>query len=248
MSVQNRISVTLSPRMKKALELSAGLDGSTTATYATQLLSTAIKRDIKEDPILFEKWAELEREAIKNGSWDNIAIPLTVEPEDLQTPQTIQKGWFISGDNPDCYEVGTDKTVVYNKQSSGFIKSKREKIKGFGTLMQQTDIKAYVDKKLELTGIIKAKGVRRWAGLWARLDDEDMKVLWFDNMQDRPIKGTVDWQRVKIAFEVPSESSTLNFGVLLVGTGVVWMNNFKLVELKDNKKKTVTDLDLTLTF
>jgi hypothetical protein len=234
--------------MKKALELAAGLDGSTTATYATQLLSVAIKMDIKEDPILFEKWTELEKEAIKNESWNDIAIPVTVESEDLQIPQTIQKGWFISGDNPDCYEVGMDKTVVYNKEPSGFIKSKREKVRGFGTLMQQADIKAYTGKKLELSGVIKAKDVKQWAGLWARLDDEDMKVLWFDNMQDRPIKGTVAWQRVNIAFDVSSESSTLNFGVLLVGIGEVWMNDFKLVEIMGGKKKAITDLDVTLTF
>jgi hypothetical protein len=234
--------------MKKALELAAGLDGSTTATYATQLLSTAIKADIKEDPILFKKWTEVEREAIKNESWDNIAIPLTIESEELQTPQTIQKGWFISGDNPDCYEVGTDKVVRYQKDPSGFIKSKRENLKGFGTLMQQTDVRAYIGRKLELTAVIKAKDVKQWAGLWARLDDENTKVLWFDNMQDRPIKGTANWKQVKITFEVPDESSVLSFGVLLVGTGKVWMSGFHLHELRNGKKKTIANLDVTLTF
>ncbi|HTB48471.1 MAG TPA: hypothetical protein VK712_00105 [Verrucomicrobiae bacterium] len=248
MSVQNRISVTLSPRTKKALELAAGLDGSTTATYATQLLSSAIKSDIKEDPILLEKWIEVEKEAIKNESWDNIALPLTVSPEELRSTRPVQKGWFISGDNPDCYEVGTDKAVVYSKAPSGFIKSKRKNFKGFGTLMQQTNIEDYIGKKLELTAVIKTGDVKQWAGLWARLDDDNMKCLWFDNMQDRPLKGATNWKQVHITMDVPIESSVLNFGVLLVGPGNVWMNDFNLYELSGNKKISVTDLDIDLSF
>jgi len=64
MSIQNRISITLSPRMRKALELAAGLEGSTTASYATQLLTQSIKDEIKDDPILLAKWIELEKEAL----------------------------------------------------------------------------------------------------------------------------------------------------------------------------------------
>jgi hypothetical protein len=248
MSIQNRISVTLSPRMKKALELAAGLDGSTTATYATQLLSSAIKNDIKEDPILLEKWIEVEKEAIKNESWDDIALPLTINPEEQRSLQPVQKGWFISGDNPDCYEVGTDKAVVYKKEPSGFIKSKRQNFKGFGTLMQQTSIEGYIGKKLELTAIIKTKDVKQWANLWARLDDDSMKVLWFDNMQDRPLKGTTNWEQVHITMDIPIESSVLNFGVLLVGPGNVWINDFSLVELNGNTREPITDLDVDLGF
>jgi len=66
MAIQNRISVTLSPRMKKALELAAGLDGSTTATYASQLLSSAIKAELKDSPVLYDKWLQLEKEAMQH--------------------------------------------------------------------------------------------------------------------------------------------------------------------------------------
>lgn len=63
MAIQNRINVTLSPRMKKALELAAGLEGSTTASYASQLLSSAIRADLKDSPVLYDKWLQLEKEA-----------------------------------------------------------------------------------------------------------------------------------------------------------------------------------------
>ena len=248
MSIQNRISVTLSPRMKKALELAAGLEGSTTATYASQLLTQSIKSEIKDDPILLQKWIEIETEALNNNSWENIVLPVTINPEDLIEIQPSQKGWFLSGDNQDGYIVGKDSGVIHNGIPSGSIKSKHEKVTGFGTLMQQADIRGYVGKKLEVSAYIKTNKVKDWAGLWVRLDDSDMKYLWFDNMQDRPIKGTNDWKKFHIAFDVPDKSSSLNFGVLLAGPGSVWINNVNIDELSDNKRKPLVDIDLSLNF
>lgn len=248
MSIQNRISITLSPRMRKALELAAGLEGSTTASHASQLLSYAIKNEIKDDPILFQKWIELEKEALKNESWDDVATPTTINPEDMSDSTFIQKGWFLAGDNPDGYEVGKDKTITYKGTEGGFIKSKRNNVKGFGTLMQQTDVTSYVGKKLRYSAVIKADKVKNWAGLWVRLDDNDMQYLWFDNMQDRPIKGTLGWKEFNITFNVPNQSSTLNFGVLLVGSGSVWINKVSVVELSKKMEKSATDLGLSLIF
>ncbi len=248
MSIQNRISITLSPRMRKALELAAGLDGSTTATYATQLLSSAVKAEIKDNPVLYEKWLQLEKQAMEHESWDDIVSPMIIPNEEQLSAQSTQKGWFVSGDNPDGYSIGQDKTVRHNKVASGFIRSKRDDVKGFGTIMQQTNVTKYLGKKISLSAYIKNKDVKNWAGLWARLDDKDLQVLWFDNMQNRPIKGTTDWKKHDIDFEVPKESVTLSFGVLLVGSGSVWVNDVNLIELGDNKKTTIKDLSVSLDF
>jgi hypothetical protein len=114
--------------------------------------------------------------------------------------------------------------------------------------MQQADISSYVGKKLKYSAVIKTDKIKNWAGLWVRLDDNDMRCLWFDNMQDRPIKGTADWKEFSITFKVPRQSSTLNFGVLLVGSGSVWINKVSVVELSKNIEKSATDLGLSLTF
>ena len=72
--------------------------------------------------------------------------------------------------------------------------------------------------------------------MWVRLDDSNMKMLWFDNMQDRPITGTTDWKKFHITFDVPKKSQMLNFGVLIVDSGSAWINNVSLVELKAKRK------------
>ena len=249
MAIQNRISLTLSPRMKKALELAAGLDGSTTATYASQLLSSAIRAELKDSPVLYDKWLQLEKEAMEHESWDDIVSPMIIPVDEGQlVTQASVKGWFLSGDNPDGYLVGIDKEVLYNKSVSGFIRSKRDETKGFGTLMQQTDITHYIGRKLSLSAYIKTKDVKGWVGLWARLDDKDLKVLWFDNMQNKPIKGTNNWKKYETKFDIPKESATLSFGVLLVGPGNAWINDVELNELSDDKRKELKDLQIDLAF
>jgi len=249
MAIQNRISVTLSPRMKKALELAAGLDGSTTATYASQLLSSAIKAELKDSPVLYDKWLQLEKEAMEHESWDDIVTPMIIPFDEWQpVAQSSVKGWFLSGDNPDGYRVGIDQEVLHNKAASGFIRSKRDETKGFGTLMQQIDITKYVGSKLSLSAYIKTNYVKGWVGLWARLDDKDSEVLWFDNMQSNPIKGSINWKKYETNFDIPKESVTLSFGVLLVGPGNVWINDVELNELSGDKRKELKGLRVDLSF
>ena len=74
----------------------------------------------------------------------------------------------------------------------------------------------------------------RYAGLWMRVDaalqagSTYPRVLAFDNMMDRPVADTNDWQREEVVLDVPVEGTTLTFGALLIGTGQVWADDFKL--------------------
>jgi len=57
--------------------------------------------------------------------------------------------------------------------------------------------------------------------------DKDSKQLAFDNMQSRPIKGTTDWQKYGVVLDVPQDATGVFSGVLLGGTGQVWISNPK---------------------
>lgn len=71
MNTQNRIYVTLSPRVRKALELCAAFDGSTPASYAANILSLVVLQDIEKSVVLHEQWIQMEREALEKGTWDS---------------------------------------------------------------------------------------------------------------------------------------------------------------------------------
>jgi hypothetical protein len=134
-------------------------------------------------------------------------------------------GWWIAGSYPADYEVSIDKTIAHSGQASGSIKSRRDRPRGFGTLMQMCKADPYRGQHVRMSAYVKAQDVSNWAGLWMRVDGVAGKVISFDNMQGRPIQGTADWNRYEIVLDVPAESLHLAFGVLLTGKGQVWIDD-----------------------
>ena len=146
----------------------------------------------------------------------------------------IPNGWFPAGSNPSEYEMGTDNSIFQNGRACAYIKSKSPKEKQFGTLMQTISAEYYLGKRLQLSGYIKSEDVDGWSGMWMRIDDENGKQSEFDNMQNRPIKGTTNWKKYEIVLDIPENSRTINYGVLLGGDGEVWFDNFELKEVDKN--------------
>jgi hypothetical protein len=142
-------------------------------------------------------------------------------------------GWFAAGSKPKSYQMGTDKGAGQNGMNAATIKSVEKKIEGFGTLMQQSMPGIYLGKRVRMTGYMKSNNVGGWAGLWLRVDQAgSTKSLSFDNMADRPIKGTTEWTKCEIVLDVPSNASMLAYGALLSGTGQIWFDNlqFEIVD------------------
>jgi hypothetical protein len=135
------------------------------------------------------------------------------------------KGWIKSGDSPSDYEVGVDLRVTYGGAVSAYIRS-RGVPRGFGTLMQTFKADIYRGKRLKMSASAKSEGVRNWAGFWMRVDSPERNAVSFDNMQDRPIKGSVDWSTHQIVLDVPDNSAHIAFGLLLDGPGQVWLTRF----------------------
>lgn len=147
------------------------------------------------------------------------------------------KGWFMAGSNPTAYEIGVVKDSE-RKQNVAYLKSKKQNLKkGFGTIMQTFSAKKYLGKKVRLSGYIKTKNATNWVGMWMRVDGKGTRSLSFDNMQDRQIKGTTKWKKYDIILDVPKSSSTINYGVLLSGSGSVWIDDFSF-EIVDSASKS----------
>ncbi len=85
-------------------------------------------------------------------------------------------------------------------------------------------------KHIKLTGYVKTEHVAgTGAWLWMRLDGEANENLGFDNMMNRPVKGTTDWKEYSIDLSYdPDKVKAIYFGGLIVGSGKVWLDNLKL--------------------
>jgi hypothetical protein len=49
----------------------------------------------------------------------------------------------------------------------------------------------------------------------------------FDNMNNRPILADTDWQQYALVVDVPEESTSMSFGLFLIGAGKMWLDEVK---------------------
>jgi hypothetical protein len=138
------------------------------------------------------------------------------------------KGWFAAGSHPKDYEMSHDRTGAHGGNACAYLKSVVADTGGFGTLMQMFKADEYRGKRVRMSGYVKAKDASDWAGLWMRVDGARKdEMLAFDNMQDRAIKGTIEWKKYEIVLDVPENSEMVAFGLLLSGKGQVWMDDLQ---------------------
>ena len=159
--------------------------------------------------------------------------PQTTTPRNLDFESKEEKiAWITAGDTPQDYDMGTDMRAAYAGTSSGYIKSSKPEPKGFGTYMQMFDATEYRGKRLRLSAYIKSENIANWAGMWMRIDG-DQKTVGFDNMQDRPIKGTQAWTRHEIVLDVDAKATKVAFGILLAGKGAAWIDDVVFETVSD---------------
>ncbi len=150
----------------------------------------------------------------------------------------LPKGWITGGSTPEEYHFLLDRKTFHKEASSCLLKSKIEKPTGFGTLMQDFSANKYLGKRMKLSAFVKAEKVEGWAGLWMKVEGAGHDVLGFDNMKNRAIKGTLDWEKVDIILDVPKDSKIIAFGILLSGKGSVWIDDVKFEEVDKNVEVT----------
>lgn len=148
--------------------------------------------------------------------------------------------WVLRGSNPADYRTGVDTRAVHQGKASAYLQSATTtKSSGFGTMMQTIDAANYAGMRVRLRASVKSENVADWAGVWMRVDKEPTTVA-FDNMQDRPIKGTQPWKTYDVVLDVPLGATRIAFGILLSGSGKVWMNQVKFETVGKETKVTGT--------
>ncbi|WP_240508056.1 hypothetical protein [Virgibacillus indicus] len=150
----------------------------------------------------------------------------------MSTKSNAPNGWIMTGESPFDYETGLDNSVVHSGNYSAYLKSKDEKARSFATLMQQIKSDKYRGERVRFSAFVKSTDVKESAGLWMRVDHSSGEVLAFDNMMNRPIKGTNEWNHLSVVLDIPIKSEVIAFGVLLNGSGQIWMDKlgFEVVD------------------
>jgi hypothetical protein len=164
----------------------------------------------------------------------------------FQLPQIgsqVGSDWFAAGSRPRDYDMG----VETGAPETLIVKAKPGAATGqpnYGTFMQMRPPGPLLGKRVRLSGRVKTDRVP-WATIWLRVDAEDTFAivngkrvnnkppLAFNNMSDRPIRGTTNWERYELVLDVPENATAIAYGlVLLGGKGTAWAENLD-VEVVD---------------
>ena len=151
----------------------------------------------------------------------------------------IPKGWFVTGDALDKYDIGLDPDISYENHSCITVKAGPEPTE-FAALAQVIKADAYHGKRLRFSATVRSADVGNRAALFMRVSGANGKMLAFDNMRKRPIIGTNDWTHHAIVLDVAEEAEEIIFGILLSLEGQIWMADVHL-EVVDKDIPT-TDL------
>lgn len=137
-------------------------------------------------------------------------------------------GWGFANIT-ESYDIGKE-DQKYNGEPVYYLKSNRNVDSGFGALVKSiVQPGQYFDKRLKLSGYIKTENVEGSAGMWMRVDEiEQVKISGFDNMSNRPIKGTTDWKNYEIVLDIPNGSRVIHYGPLLGGNGKMFFSGLRL--------------------
>jgi hypothetical protein len=135
-------------------------------------------------------------------------------------------GWSI---NP-LETVFADDKVVHGGRWSARIERKSDS-PGTFTYISRFIPMNFSGTSIELRGFLRTEDVSGFAGLWMREDGEsgESRVLEFDNMEDRGLKGTTTWYEYSITLPVRPEAKRLLFGVIVTGTGKAWADDLQLL-------------------
>jgi tetratricopeptide (TPR) repeat protein/predicted Ser/Thr protein kinase len=174
----------------------------------------------------YDKAEECAEKLIDSGQGDESAKQMLETARSKQAPKGKQLiRWLTGGNHPQDYKMTVDRTVTHGGQGSAHIESIVPKPGGFATMMQNMKADSYRGKRLRMAGYVRSQDVKDWASPWMRIDGAHQEPLDLDSMQNRPIKGTSDWQKYEIAVYVPESAQNIAFGLTLTGAGQVWMGD-----------------------
>lgn len=149
-----------------------------------------------------------------------------IETKACNLPDSVPKGWRAYAYNSPDIVIGTDTIVKHNGKASGFLQIPQSVVLCTGQMIQSIAADPYRKKRVRLTVYLKSKEVE--AGfIFMRVDGPDSAVA-FANTLNEPIEETIDWTLYHITLDVLEESRNINFGAVLKGQGILWVDDFSL--------------------
>lgn len=103
---------------------------------------------------------------------------------------------------------------------------------GSMSVIQTIAADEYRGKRMRFAARVRADKVRGWSGLFMRVNSPDARVIAFDDISTRPLRGTLDWRDVQVILDIEPAAATISFGLRLSeGAGQVWAEGLRFEEV-----------------
>jgi hypothetical protein len=155
-----------------------------------------------------------------------LALALTVSALRAQSLQpNVPPGWHAVTSSPSDYRIGSE--PARRTGGDGWIAATMEFVgrepSGAALLQQSVRADEYRGHRIRLAGWVRSAS-ESYAQLWMRVDGADRTIA-SDYMLQRPILGENDWAPHEIVLDVPPNAVGITFGVMLTGTGKLWVDD-----------------------
>jgi len=163
----------------------------------------------------------------------------------------VPPGWFVPSLPKDADYLAELRRgeVCHSRVGCAVVLVPRNVPRPVGILMQSFSAAAYTGKLVRLRAWLRlevafadAFGVRLPEGedraqMWLNVERANRRNGFSDNMDDRPVR-TGDWTRCEIVGEINDDARFINFGVMSIGGGRVWVDDvsFEVISRAESKR------------
>ena len=105
-------------------------------------------------------------------------------------------------------------------------------VDGYIAVTQTIAADEYRGKRVRFAARVRTDRVQGWTGLTMRVVTADQRVLGFDDMSTRPLRGSQGWRDAAVVLDVDRSAASISFGLRLNdGAGRVWIDGLRFEEV-----------------
>ena len=153
-------------------------------------------------------------------------------------PGKVPPGWFVPSLPKDAdYLAELRRDGCHSRTGCAIVLVPGNVPKPVGNLMQSFSAATYTGKPVRLRAWLRLEsffvapvvGMRLpnpedRAQMWLNVERANRKHGFSDNMDDRPIRSS-EWTRAEIVGQIDEDAQFINFGVMSIGGGRVWVDD-----------------------
>ncbi|HEY7088115.1 MAG TPA: hypothetical protein VH518_08510, partial [Tepidisphaeraceae bacterium] len=168
-----------------------------------------------------------------------LTLPLGLARAESPSVTPLPNVTFFQVNNPNDFKSGIDAAV--QREGAGpslILSSTTAKPFAPGLATRGADPAPFRGHRVRFSAYVKTKDVANRAGLWLIAYGPDGRILTNDDMNNRSVTGSTDWQKMEIVTEVPQTCATLLLAPSLMGRGQMWMDSAQLEIVGDDVPMT----------